>query len=97
MQVRTTMSAGSCATFFPSDFQKVKWAYRAVGPFSSSNRADGAYTVLLTLRFFFNFPWFDGAMTPLMSFTAKKKGNKPIEADLALFFQESKSRHSKTT
>ena len=37
---------------FPSDFQKVKWAYRTVGPFSSSNQADGAYTVLLTLRFF---------------------------------------------
>ena len=80
---------------FPSDFQKIKWAYRTVGPFSSSNQADGAYTVLLTLRFFSNFPWFDGAMTPLMSFTAKKD-EMEIEADLALFFQESKSRHSKT-
>ena len=81
--------------FFPSDFQKVKWAYRAVGPFSSLNQAHGAYTVLLTLRFFSNFPWYDGAMTPFMSFTAKK-GKMKIEADLALFFQESKSRHSKT-
>ena len=80
---------------FPTDFHKVKWAYRTVGPFSSSNQADGAYTVLLTLRFFSNFPWFDGAMTPLMSFTAKN-GKVDIEADLALFFQESKSRHSKT-
>ena len=34
-------------------------------------------------------------MTPFMSFTAKK-GKMKIEADLALFFQESKSRHSKT-
>ena len=80
---------------FPSDFQKVKWAYRTVGPFSSSNQADGAYTVLLTLRFFWRIIFSDSAMTPLMSFTAKK-GKVEIEADLALFFQESESRHSKT-
>lgn len=80
---------------FPSDFQKVKWAYRTVGPFSSSNQADGAYTVLLTLRFFWKIIFSDSAMTPLMSFIGKK-GNVEIEADLALFFQESKSRHSKT-
>ena len=80
---------------FPSDFQKVKWAYRTVGPFSSSNQADGAYTVLLTLRFFWRIIFSGSAMTPLMSFTAKK-GKVEIEADLALFFQESKSRHSKT-
>ena len=80
---------------FPSDFQKVKWAYRTVGPFSSSNQADGAYTVLLTLRFFWKIIFSDSAMTPLMSFTAKKD-EVEIEADLALFFQESKSRHSKT-
>ena len=81
---------------FPSDFKKVKWAYRTVGPFSSSNQADGAYTVLLTLRFFWKITFSNSAMTPLMSFTAEKKGHKPIEADLALFFQESQSRHSKT-
>lgn len=80
---------------FPSDFKKVKWAYRTVGPFSSPNQADGAYTVLLTLRFFWKIIFSDSAMTPLMSFTAKKD-EMEIEADLALFFQESKSRHSKT-
>ena len=74
---------------FPADFQKVKWAYRAVGPFSSLNQADGAYTVLLTLRFFSKIIFSNSAMTPLMSFTAKK-GKVEIEADLALFFQESK-------
>ena len=79
---------------FPYTSKEVKWTYRTLGPFSSSNQADGAYTVLLMLRFFFNFPWYDGAMTPLMSFTAKKD-QMEIEADLALFFQESKSRHSK--
>ena len=80
---------------FPSDSKKVKWAYRTVGPFSSSNQADGAYTVLLTLRFFWRIIFSDGAITPLMSFTAEKD-KMEIEADLALFFQESKSRHSKT-
>ena len=80
---------------FPSDFKKVKWAYRTVGPFSSSNQADGAYTVLLTLRFFWKIIFSDSEMTPLMSFTGKKD-EMEMEADLALFFQESKSRHAKT-
>ena len=74
---------------FPSDFKKVKWAYRTVGPFSSSNQADGAYTVLLTLRFFGLIVFSGSAITPLMSFTAKKD-KAEIEADLALFFQDSK-------
>jgi len=80
---------------FPSDAKNVKWAYRTIGPFSSSNQADGAYSVLLTLRFFGRITFPDSAITPLMSFTAKKD-ELEIEADLALFFQESKSRHSKT-
>ena len=79
---------------FPSASNKVKWSYRTLGPFSLPNQAQGAYTVLLTLRFFSNFPWFDGAMTPLMSFTAKKD-KMEMEADLGLLFQESKTRHSK--
>ena len=80
---------------FPSTSKKVKWAYRTLGPFSLPNQADGAYTVLLTLRFFWRITFSNGAMTPLMSFTAEKDGME-IEADLALFFQESESRHSKT-
>lgn len=71
---------------FPPDSKKVKWAYRTLGPFSSSNQADGAYTVLLTLRFFSHLLLLGGATTPLLSFTAEKNGMK-IEADLALFFQ----------
>ena len=73
---------------FPPDSKKVKWAYRTLGPFSSSNQADGAYTVLLTLRFFSHLLLLDGATTPLMSFKAEKERIK-IEADLALFFQVS--------
>ena len=79
---------------FPSVSKEVKWSYRTLGPFSSPNQAHGAYTVLLTLRFFSNSGLLDGATTPLMSFTAKK-GKVEMEADLALFFQESKFGDSK--
>ena len=81
---------------FPSASKEIQWAYRPLGPFSSSNQADGAYTVLLTLRFFSDLLLLGGATTPLMSFTAQKDGMKPLEADLALFFQVSgliNSRH----
>ena len=79
---------------FPSASKKVKWSYRTLGPFSLPNQAYGAYTVLLTLRFFSNITFSNSAITPLLSFTAEKDGVE-IEVDLALFFQESKSRHSK--
>lgn len=72
---------------FPPDSKKVKWAYRTLGPFSLPNQAEGAYTVLLTLRFFSDLLLLAGATTPLMSFTAQKDGMKLLEADLALFFQ----------
>ena len=85
---------------FPSASKKVKWSYRTLGPFSSRNQAYGAYTVLLTLRFFSFITFSGSAKTPLLSFTAEKDGVE-IEVDLALFFQESKffheskSQHSK--
>ena len=80
---------------FPSESKEVKWAYRTLGPFSSSNQAHGAYTVLLTLRFFHQFTFPGSAITPLMSFTGKKD-EMEIEADLALFFQESRFLDPKT-
>ena len=69
------------------------WSYRSTGPFSLPQRAYGAYSVLLTLRFFGRV--LNGATTPLLSFTAKKAGAE-LEADLALFFQESKDYHKQT-
>ena len=47
-------------------------------------QAYGVYSVLLTLHFFAHV--LDGATTPIMSFIAKR-GNKNIEADLGLFYQ----------
>ena len=80
---------------FPSTSKEVQWSYRTLGPFSLPNQAHGAYTVLLTLRFFSDDRLLGGATTPLMSFTAKK-GKADMEADLALIFQASKFGDSKT-
>jgi hypothetical protein len=71
-------------SYSPND---IKWSYRSFGSFSLPKQAFGVYTVLLTYYFFARK--LDGATTPLMSFVAKKN-NIEIEADLALFFQESK-------
>ena len=96
--VNYELQCSSCLTRFslPPASKNIKWAYRALGPFSLPKHAQGAYTVLLTLRFFSGFSLLEGATTPLMSFTAEKDGMKPLEADLALFFQESKFRNPKT-
>jgi len=62
--------------------KELDWAYRTFGPFSLPNQAYGAYSVLLTFRFFSGL--LQAATTPIMSFEAKKDGTK-IEADLGLF------------
>ena len=91
------LQCSSCLTQFslPHASKEIKWSYRPLGPFSLPNHAQGAYTVLLTLRFFSGFSLLKGATTPLMSFTAQRDEIE-IEADLALFFQESKYRNTKT-
>ena len=79
---------------FPFASKEIKWSYRTLGPFSLPDQAHGAYTVLLTLRFFSKITFSSSAATPLMSFIAKK-GGVEMEADLAMFFQELESRNSK--
>ena len=79
---------------FPQNIEDIQWAYRTLGAFSSSNRADGAYTMLLTFRFFTVL--LDGATTPLMSFEIQRAGTDPLEVDLGLFFQRSKFSKSET-
>ncbi len=71
-------------SYMPDD---IKWSYRSFGPFRLPKQAYGVYTVLLTYYFFTRT--LEGATTPLMSFYAIKE-NIEIEADLALFFQESR-------
>ena len=62
-----------------------EWSYRPIGPFNVRGFAGGAYTVLLTWKF------FEGhrhrPTTPLFSFTATKN-NHEIEVDLALFCRD---------
>lgn len=67
---------------------KIKWAYRAFGPFSLPGRAYGVYSVLLTLRFFSHL-LHHVPITPMLSFLAKKDG-KEIEVDLGLFLKETR-------
>ncbi len=62
------------------------WSYKTHGPFALPRSAYGAYSVLLTLRFFSET--MRGASTPLLSFEARRSA-KTIEADLCLLFQES--------
>ena len=81
---------------FPPASKEVNWSYRALGTFSLPNQAHGAYTVLLTLHFFSRFSSSRGATTPFMSFTAEKEGMQPIEADLALLFQDPEYKGLKT-
>lgn len=81
---------------FPPASKEVQWSYRTIGPFSSSNQAHGAYTVLLTLHFFSRFSFSRSATTQFMSFKAKKEGKQPIEADLALLFQDPEYQGLKT-
>ena len=64
--------------------KEIKWSYRTIGPFSLPKQAYGAYSVLLTLRFFAQI--LNGATTPIMSFEAIK-AHKKIEVDLGLLFQ----------
>jgi len=73
--------------------KEIKWSYRTFGPFVLPRQVDGAYSVLLTLRFFSQL--LDGATTPIMSFTAEKD-EKKIEVDLGLLFQQSRFGYVKT-
>lgn len=80
--------------FFTQNIEDIEWEYSTLGAFSSSNQADGAYTVLLTLRFFSLL--LRGATTPLMSFEIQRDEIELLEADLGLFYQTSKVSESET-
>jgi hypothetical protein len=75
---------------YPREFA---WSYGTFGPFNLPKRALGAYTVLLTLRFFSDLA--GGATTPMMGFTLEKARAKH-EVDLCLLYQESRFRTSGT-
>jgi hypothetical protein len=92
------LQCSKCLEIFPIPSyspKEIKWSYRSFGSFSLPKQAYGAYSVLLTLRFF-SVILMDSATTPIMSFNAIKNG-KEIEADLAILFQRTNFRQTDKT
>ena len=97
-EARYDLKCTKCLTDFslPSHSpREIVWSYRATGAFSLPSSGQhrlrdqtyGSPAVLLAMRFFAQA--LHGSTTPLFSFIAKK-GTTEIEADLGLFFLESK-------
>ncbi len=70
--------------------KEMEWTYRSHGPFAGST-AQGAFTVLLTLRLLSRHP--NRGITPLLSYTAER-GGKCLEADLSCLYRPSSWRDS---
>lgn len=67
--------------------RKVNWSYRAIGPFSKPDYAQGAYTSVLAIRFFSYSLGHDNAVTWSTSLKFKLKSGKESEADFVLWYQ----------
>lgn len=71
------------------NIEKGEWCYKTIGSFSVPGYADGAYATLLALEFFNDNKINTLLSTPVLSFVAKSPTKKNIEADYALFWQDS--------
>ena len=73
----------------PKDVKRaeVEWAYKSSGPFAAPKRGGGAYSVLLAVNFLREFQ--HPSTTTVLSFNAKGKDNKPLEADFMMFYRNS--------
>jgi hypothetical protein len=89
LQCRFCLSDFSPPLKSPKD---IEWTYRAHGPFASSV-AQGAFTVLLTLKLFGGD--LNRGVTPLFSYKAEKNG-KHLEADLTCLYKPSTWRETGT-
>lgn len=74
--------------------EMIAWTYRAHGPFASSV-SQGAFSVLLVLKFLSGRGLHDNGITPLFSYTAKKD-SKELEADLTCLYKPSAWRETRT-
>lgn len=74
------------------DPDKIKWAYRGHGAFTSRYGTQGGLAVLLTLKMFSQGSL--NRVTPMLSFNAKN-GDKEMEIDLALHTSRERSGGSK--
>lgn len=89
-QIEKTFTCPLCLSSFPAigNVETGTWCYKTAGPFSVPHYADGAFATLLTLEFFNDHKLNTLQATPALSFTAKS-GSKTMEADFALFWQDS--------
>ena len=89
--IRDSFACPRCLNSFPAlgNIDNSTWSYKTTGPFSVPNYADGAYAVLFTLDFFDDRKLTTLRTTSAVSFTAESKDKQRLEADLALFWQES--------
>jgi hypothetical protein len=89
--LRDTLTCPKCLNSYPAigNVDAPEWSYKTVGPFSVPRYAEGAYTVLLTLEFVGGHKAPVMRTTPVLSFKAEASDKKDIEADIAMFWQES--------
>ena len=64
---------------------ELEWAYKSLGPFAAQKRGGGAYSVLLTASFLCSY--HHPATTTVLSFVAKGKDGKDLEADFMMFYR----------
>lgn len=90
-QIEKTFTCPLCLNAFPAigNVEGGTWCYKTTGPFSVASYADGSYATLLVLEFFNDHKLVTMQATPTLSFTAKSPNKKDIEADFALFWQDS--------
>jgi hypothetical protein len=87
-KLRDSFSCPLCLNSFPAvgNLNSSKWSYKTTGPFSVSDYAEGAYTVLLTVDFLDEHKMSTLHLTPSFSFTAEAPDGKSLEADFGAFF-----------
>jgi hypothetical protein len=90
-QIENKFTCPLCLESFPAigNVENGKWCYKTTGPFSVPNYADGAFATLLALEFFNEHKSVTMQATRSLSFTAKTSSDKLLEADFALFWQDS--------
>lgn len=94
-QLDTSLTCPICRNIFSLPMTNPKhigWAYRGIGPFSRTNKADGVMSVFACLRLFHDeFTLFSGKITALIGFEllrlGKSKESKKNEVDLSILIQ----------
>jgi len=89
--IGATFKCPKCLHAFEAigNVDRAPWCYKTAGPFSVQGYADGAYAVLRAIDFFDDRKMNTMRTTPVVSFVAEGKGRRKLEADFALFWQES--------